>query len=145
MASSENTLTGVDGEFVVGTTRVARTTKWSVSETLATKSEWGDSDTAGYTARAAGRKDATFSTEGKFSTADEVWEIFAIGDNPEATLWMDGESLYWNFPCALCMDFQLTVDMDTQEVIGWTSNWGADGLFYRPGQTGAPSKSPPSE
>lgn len=137
MPSSENTLTGVDGEFVVGTERVARTKKWTVNATLATKSEWGDSDTAGYTARAAGRKDATFTADGVYDTTDEVFDIFAPGDNLAATLWMDNTSLFWHFPCSLCTDFSVTVDMDTQEVIGWTSSWGADGIFYRPGQAGA--------
>jgi len=137
--SSNGTLTGQNGEFVVDSQRVARTTKWDVSATLATKSEWGDSDTGGYTARAAGRKDCTFNAEGKYTIDDEVWEIFSIGDNPVATLWMDSSSLYWHFPCALCLDFSMTVDMDTQEVIGWNSAFGADGIFYFPGQSGAPT------
>ena len=44
--SSETSLTGRNGKFVVGTTQVARTTQWQVTKTLASKSEWGDSDVA---------------------------------------------------------------------------------------------------
>lgn len=142
--SSLNTLIGRDGEFVVGSARVARVTQWQVSSTLATKSEWGDSDSGGYTNRAAGRKDATFTAEGKYDTTDEVWDLFQPDDVAVAVLWMDNSTLYWDFPRALCMDFGLMVNMDSQEVIGWTSQWGADGEFFWPGQSGATSRTLPA-
>lgn len=61
-----------------------------------------------------------------------------------ATLFLDGRAAtvgdqYWYFPRVLCTEFSLTVDIDTEEVIGWTSSWGADGIFYFPGQTGTQS------
>ena len=141
--TSENTVTGRNGKFVVDDQLVARTTQWAVSPTLATKSEWGDSDTAGYTARAAGRRDATFTAEGKFDIVTEVYDIFEIEDVLAVTLWQDNLTLYWHFPRALCDSFGLTVNIDTEEVEAWTSSWGADGIFYRPGQAGAPSESLP--
>ena len=49
--SSENTLTGRNGKFVVGTTLVARLTQWAVNPTLAGTNEWGDSDSGGFTNR----------------------------------------------------------------------------------------------
>lgn len=134
--SSANTLTGRNGKFVVGTNLVARTTKWDVDSKVGT-SEWGDSDSAGYTNRAAGRMDATFSAEGKYDTSDEVYDLFQPGDICIAVLWMDNSALYWDFPRALCSDFKLSVDIDGEEVIGWTSEWGADGTFFYPGQGGA--------
>lgn len=142
--TSATALIGRDGKFVVEGAQVARTTKWGVSDTLASKSEWGDSDSAGYTNRAEGRKDATFDAEGKYDTQDEVWDLFVPGDIAEAVLWMMLTTLYWAFPRALCMDFKLSVDVNSEEVIGWTSNWGADGIYYRPGQVGAPSHTLPS-
>ena len=135
--SSENTKTGRLGKFVVGTTQVARTTQWAVNPTLASKSEWGDSDSSGFTNRAAGRKDATFSAEGKYDTGTEVFDLFQPEDILIAVLWLDATGLYWDFPRALCDDFNLTVDIDTEEVIGWTSGWGADGVFYYPGEASA--------
>jgi len=131
--SSENTLTGRLGRFVVGTDLVARATQWQVTSTLATKSEWGDSDSGGYTNRAAGRRDATFTAEGKYDTSDEVFDLFQPEDIAIAVLWMNITTLYWDFPRAMNDNFQLTVNIDSQEVIGWTSAWGADGPFYRPG------------
>ena len=141
--TSETALTGRNGKFVVGTSLVARATTWAVNPTNATGSEWGDSDSAGYTNRAAGRRDSTFTAEGKYDTSDEVFDLFVPGDILIATLWMDATSLYWDFPRALCQDFNLTVDIDTEEVEAWTSAWGADGIFYRPGQAGAPSRTLP--
>jgi hypothetical protein len=136
--SSLNTLTARTGKFVVGTTLVARTTQWSVNPTQATNSEWGDSDSSGFTNRAPGRKDATFDAEGKYDSTNEIWELFQPEDIAIAVLWLqDSGDMYWDFPRALCLDFNVVVNIDTEEVIGWTSNWGADGVFYFPGEAGA--------
>jgi len=148
------TVTGRHGKFEVDDNLVARTTQWAVNHTQATTSEWGDSDSAGYTNRAHGRRDATFTAEGKFDVNEYAFSLFSIGnDYVRATLWMgaaidvvgqplDGKSpnaaLTWSFPRAMCMDFNLTVDMDTEEVIGWTASFGSDGIYYAPGATGHP-------
>lgn len=141
--TSSTALTGRLGKFVVETTQVARTTNWSVNPTLASSSEWGDSDSAGYTNRAAGRKDGTFEAEGKFDTNAEQYDLFQPGDTAIAVLWLNA-TLYWDFPCALNSDFNLSVDIDSEEVIGWTSSWGADGVFYYPGQSGATARTLPA-
>lgn len=138
--SSLNTLTGQNGKFVVGTTLVARTTTWAVNPTLAGTNEWGDSDSGGYTNRSRGRKDATFTAEGKYDSTSEIWDLFQEGDIAIAVLWLDNVSLYYDFPRALCTDFNLIVDIDTEDVIGWTSSWGADGVYYRPGEAGATAR-----
>jgi hypothetical protein len=136
--SSLNSLTGRNGKFVVVATQVARTTKWDINSSMASKSEWGDSDSAGYTNRAPGRRDATFDSEGKYDTAHEQFDLFVPGDISLAALWMDASALYWAFPRALCLDFKISVNIETEEVIGWQSSWGADGVYYHPGQSGTP-------
>lgn len=141
--TSATAKTGRTGKFVVGTTLVARVTQWAVNPTLATSSEWGDSDGGGFTNRAAGRKDNTFTAEGKYDTSSEQFDLFQPEDILIAVLWLDNVSLYWDFPRALCTDFNLTVDIDTEEVIGWTSSWGADGVFYFPGEAGATTRTLP--
>lgn len=157
--SSVNTLSGRHGRIstaaasataVPPTTSsiVARVTNWAVNPTMASSSEWGDSSCGGYTARKPGRRDATFTAEGKYdSDTPIVWNLFdpasPDGDNVDivgATLWLDnqgtgGSDLYWDFPRAMCNDFNLVVDVDTEEVVGWTAAFGADGIFYKPGQT----------
>lgn len=151
--SSLTTLTGRNGKVQVEEALLARTKKWDVSTTLASKSEWGDSDSAGFTNRAAGRKDGTFDLEGAHDTVHEQFDILAPEDIVKTVLWMNNSDLYWHFPRALIMDFKLSVNIDTEEVIGWTSNAGADGRFYRPGQgadpndpsdSGAPAETLPS-
>lgn len=142
-ANAADTITGRNGKFVVETTLVARCTQWAVNPTLASSSEWGDSDSAGFTNRQPGRKDATFNVEGKFSTTNEVYDLFQPGDKAIAVLWLDNSSLYWDFPCSMCTDFNLTLNMDTEEVVGWTADWGADGPFYYPGEAGANTRTLP--
>ena len=134
--SSLNTMSGRNGKFAFDDTLIARTTQWSVSPTLATSSDWGDSDSAGYTNRLAGRRDCTFSAEGKYDIVSEVFDLFAEGDAAAATLFLNGSTskLHYHFPSALCSAFNMTVNVDTEEVIGWSADWGADGIFYRPGQ-----------
>lgn len=141
--SSENTLTGRTGKITVGGSLVARVTTWTVNPTLAGGSEWGDSDSGGFTSRASGRKDATFTAEGKYDTTDEVFDLFQIGDIAQVTLWLDNVDLYYDFPRALNNDFNITLDIDTEEVIGWTSGWGADGIYTHPGEAGQVSRSLP--
>lgn len=144
MPGTTTALTGRNGKFVVDGSLIARLTQWQVSPKLASSSEWGDSDTAGYTARTAGRKDASFNAEGKYDTADEQYDIFFIGDKAQAELWMDATALYWGFPMALCSDFSMSVNIDSEEVLGWSSSWAADGIFYYPGQAGAPVRTLPA-
>lgn len=142
--TSLNTITGRNGKFVVGTTQVARTKKWSVNPKMAGGSEWGDSDSGGYTNRTPGRRDCAFTAEGTYDTSDEVYDLFQPEDIAIAVLWMNNTSLYWDFPRALCQDFSLDVDIDTEEVIGWSSSWGSDGPFYYPGEAGAATRTLPA-
>lgn len=143
--NSISSLTGRLGKLVINSTnKIKRVTQWAVAPKLATTSEWGDSDGEGYTLRAAGRRDCTFTAEGKFDTDDEIYAIFQPGDMAEAALWMNA-SLYWYFPRALNSEFGLAVNVDTEEVIGWTSQWGADGCFYYPGQTGTTAQTIPAD
>src|SRR5690606_41796012 len=119
--TSANTLTGRNGAHQVGSALVARVKQWAVSEKLASTSQWGDSDSGGYTNRAAGRKDATFTSEGVYDTTDEVYDLFSPGDIVISVLWMNATSLYWDFPRSLNEDFSLSVNIDTEEVDGWNS------------------------
>jgi len=144
--SSATSSTGRYGDLYAGTAqagtagaaKVARTTQWTVSQKPASTSEWGDSSSGGYTNRAPGRRDCTFTAEGKFDTTSNQWEIFQGGDYCAAILYSNVDldmTDAWFFPRAVCMDFGLTVNIDTEEVIGWTSSWGSDGTFTPPGGT----------
>ena len=127
--SSENTVTGRGGTFSVDATAIARITQWAANPTLATSNEWGDSDSAGYTNRSAGRKDCTFTAEGKYDDTEKVFTLFVPGDIAAAILAVTSTIIGYTFARALCNDFNISVNVDTEEVIGWTSAWGADGSF----------------
>lgn len=142
--TSATALTGRNGKHQVGSALVARAKQWQVSPKLASTSEWSDSDSAGYTNRASGRYDCTFTTEGVYDTSNKVFDLFMPGDIVKSVLWMNATNLYWHFPRALCSDFQLTVNIDSEEIVGHSESFGSDGIFYKPGGSGAPSETLPS-
>ena len=138
--SSANTSTGRNGKVFIyysgAMTTIARITGWTVNPALATSNEWGDSDSGGYTNRSRGRLDATFTFAGKYDIATEVFDMFQPGDIAIVHLYIDSAGLIkWSFARALCSAFSLEVDVDAETVIGWTSDWGADGSFLYPGET----------
>jgi len=54
------------------------------------------------------------------------------------------DSDYWVFPCVLIQSFSIDVNPDTKEVITWSATAGTDGIYYYPGESGAPSETLPS-
>ena len=139
---SATVVMGTVGEVVLDTTAIANMTQWTVTDTQ-NVSEWGDSDSEGYTNRKGARKDGTGSVEGKLNTAAAIYEVVNADAEPEQTCWIT-ETLYYNFPCVIFTNFKLTVNTDSKEVLGWSVDFGAAGKFYRPGAAGAPSKSYPT-
>jgi len=140
-SGSSTALTGRLGAFFVNNSswaKICRATQWKVDPKLSHTSEWGDSDSGGYTNRAPGRLDGPFNAEGKFDTGTEQFNIFFPGDIVASCLYMN-LTTGWMFPRALNTGFSLSVNIDSEEVIGWTSEWGPDGIFYMPGQSGAPA------
>ena len=139
--SSEYTITGRNGSFLIDTTAVKRVTKWDCNPTLAAVNEWGDSDSAGYTNRSAGRYDCTFTVEGKFDTASQasyIWSQIYSGKTIEevrlriSDVNINGHALSFFFPRALVTDYSMEVDIDTEAVVGWNIECGSDGLFDWP-------------
>ena len=139
--TTSTAITGVLGKAVVDDVAIARITQWSFDPQVG-DSEWGDSDGAGYTLVKAGRKGGTGSIEGKFDTSVPQYVPFVIGNEVNLILWLDA-TRYYAIPCAVITGFSLVVNVDTQEVVGWTANFKASGTFYYPGQSGAPSESLP--
>jgi hypothetical protein len=138
-----NAVMGDLGEIVADGTAIAMATQFSVNPKRG-ESAWGDSDSAGYTHRKGARKDCTGSLEGKFNSVNPPYSYpVYIDDEPELVLWMT-TTLYWDIPCGVITTMQLQVNMDSKEVVGWTADWGASGIFYYPGQSGAPAKTYPT-
>jgi len=131
---------------------VARITNWSLEQKPGSITSWADSDTAGFLTNAPGARSASFTTEGKF-TWDTVmqggkqWDLFRGGDYARVKLYVRETDLtpaepdpntypyecFYDFNPALCTNFSLTVNVDTEEVVGWTASWVNCGPFTVPG------------
>ena len=140
--SAITAITGVLGKVVVDDVLVARVTSWSFDPAVG-DTEWGDSDGEGFTMVKPGRKSGSGTIEGKFDTAKPQYAVFEIGDEVQIVLWMDA-SRYFAIPCAVIGGFTLSINVDSQEVVGWTAPFKASGKYYYPGQSGAPSETIPS-
>ena len=150
IGSGSTALTGTDGIAVFGeSSLVARLTNWSINHSVG-ETAWGDSDSYGYTSRKRAREDATGSMTGKFDTTTKIYALGAAATGlagllTKLVLWQDRTAgQYWMFENALIQNYQMTVDMDSKEVVEWSMDFGADGKFYRPGQTSAPAATVPA-
>jgi len=140
--STASVARGNAGKAEVDGTLIARLTLWEVNPTTE-ETAWGDSDSAGYTNRVPGRLDCTGNMTGKFDFGDPVYDLFMPGDVVELVLW-ERSGKYWDFPCALIRNFRVSYNMDSKEAVEWNADFAADGIFYRPGQAGAPAQSYPT-
>ena len=121
---------------------VARIKIWNLTTTSAPQ-KWGDSDSAGYGNAIPGRLDANGSLTGVFDVDDPVYDLFVSGDVVELVLW-ERTAKYWDFPCAVMDNFSVSYNMDTKEAVEWTADFQNDGIFYAPGQSGAPAQTYPT-
>lgn len=130
------------GKAVVDDTLVARLKSWNLNPT-SSETAWGDSDSGAYTNRKRARKDATGSMTGAFDSDSKVYDLFEEGDIVKLVLWETATD-YWALPSALIQSFDLTYNQDTKEVVEWSADFGADGQYYKPGASGAPTETLPS-
>lgn len=140
--SADSVRRGNLGKVKVDGTSVARLKAWDINHVV-DETAWGDSDSAGFTNRVPGREDATGSMTGVFDNNNPVYSLFAVGDVVTLALFENVTS-YWYFPCALIKSYSVSYNMDTKEAVEWKSDWGADGIFYRPGAAGAPAVAYPA-
>lgn len=142
-ANSVGAVCGSDGVAVVGSTRVCRLTSWSFNPT-ASSSEWGDSDSAGYTNVKNARKAGTGSIAGKLEVTQKPHKaLFLPGDTVKLVLW-ESQSEYWYLARAHINSYNLTFDQDSKEVVEWTADFASDGKYYRPGESGQPTETFPT-
>ena len=135
-ADGSSAVSGTGGKAVFNGNLVLRLKQWSVTPVVS-ESVWGDSDSLGYTVRKRAREDCTGSLNGVLDVDTEIYDQLRQGDNLKLVLWQSiAQDDYWFFTLVLITSFNLTVDPDTKEVIEWSADFGADGAFYHPGQSG---------
>lgn len=135
VANSSTAISGRLGKAVIDDTLTYRLTQWTFNPSTS-ESAWGDSNSEGYTVRARARMDGTGSVTAKLDTARYVYSMFMPGDIGKLVLWQDA-TLYWVMTRVLFSNLTLTFDQDSQEVVEWSCDFGCDGPYYYPGQTGA--------
>ena len=144
---STGVFSGSGGFAQVGTALLARLMMWRFNPTREDDA-WGDSDSAGYTNHKGARKDGSGTITGKLDKTAEQFDVLTIDDSVTLVLWMDGDettpSVYWYIGCANITSFELELDQDGKTAVGFTADFVADGPFFRPGQTGAPTVSFPT-
>jgi hypothetical protein len=138
-----------NGQAVINGIYIPRLKQWNIAQS-SSESAWGDSDSVGFTNRKKARRDCTGSLTGVQQNGTGIGnDIMAIVVNSQPVnpqdlagrivsiqLWETGvASDNWWFPSALIQNFNITYDMDTKEVVEWTIDFGADGVFYRPYET----------
>ena len=135
--NSATVRTGTLGKVVVGSTLISRVKNWSINVVVG-ESAFGDSDSDGFTIRAAARKDLTGSMVGVFDTGNQIYDLLMPGDIVQLVLW-ETLTAYWTLTRALIQGFDLTYDIDSKEAVEWTASFGVDGQYYYPGEASAPS------
>lgn len=135
-------VTGENAKTTIDDALLLRGTQFSITYE-SSETAWGDSDSGGYTARKKARRDATGSLTGKLDSGTKFYGMFDEGDIIDLAIFEDSTT-YHSFPRALAQNISITYDQDTKEVTEVSSDFGADGIFYKPGEAGAPSKSLPS-
>lgn len=105
--------------------------------------EWGDSDSGEFTNTIGTRKKTTGTISGLFDEDQRLYDIVREGQTSKLIIWEDATD-YWAFPCALLTNVNFTYDQDTKNPIEWAFDFGSDGVYFAPGEAGAPSESLPA-
>ncbi len=123
-------ISGVAGDFKVGSTSVFEACKWTFSAKCNVPS-YASNKTGGYKARpAAGVKDATFKLEGKYVLANPIEAVADVGTLFTANMYLDS-SHFFAVPGAVD-SLELMVDMDTGDLIGYSMTGGSNGAWSNP-------------
>jgi len=130
-------------------TEIARITSWTINQKPISVTKWADSDTGGFVWNAPGPREATITTVGKFQIGIlSQWNMFRGGDYAALRLFVDNRDPFedgisveealrradrYEINPALCTEYNLTMNIDTEEVVGWTAEWVSCGEFSMTG------------
>lgn len=137
-------ITGKDGVIFCDGNRVARITNWSL-DANGGETTWADSDSAGYINRLPQNRDLTGTADFKLDTTCPQWIDIREGECCNLILAIsDGlgtapAALAWQLPVAVIIRFSLTINVNDAEVVEGSVDFGNSGVYYAPGEAGAPA------
>lgn len=124
-------ISGVGGSVDSGS-ELAEITTWTFT-TTSNNSAWASSTNPGYKKRVGGVRDCSGTVNGKFNGDLTDYDDLEAGASVTLTLKINATH-YYTVP-ALVDEFNLEVDMDNGEVVGWSLNFSGNGAWSVNGTT----------
>lgn len=141
-ANSSTIRTSKASKLVIDDVLVLRMTNATLAA-AANEHEWGDSDSGTYSNRIGTRRGCTGTITVKFDENQKLYSVVRELQISKLVLW-ENASDYWVLPCALIQNIDETIDTDSKDPIELSFGYGNDGIYYAPGESGAPVQSLPS-
>lgn len=119
-------ISGQGGDFTVGGQSIKEVKKWSLN-TMIVIHAYSSNKTGGFKRKVTGIKDGKGSIEGVWDPAAPLPSQMEVGQTlAAAALTKAGQQYTYN---ALFADNKVSVDIDTGDIIGWTSDYEVDGAW----------------
>ena len=107
----------------------AEITGWTFN-TTSNNPSWASSTSPGFKKRVAGVKDGSGSISGKYNSANAIFDTLEVGVTVTLTLKVNATNFY-AVP-AIIDSFNIEVDMDNGDVVGWTADFSTNGEWTEP-------------
>ncbi len=139
---------GTSGAVWCGAQRIARVTSWNLDATTDSKTfhdsgGGGTNSVKGYMNRIPGPRDLTGSIEFKYDLTFPQDRRFREGRCCQLVLGIhETNSVAWIIPQALIERLTISVDIDGGDPTEGSFDFGSDGIYYAPGEAGAPNPFP---
>lgn len=115
---------GKSGDVKVGADSLPEITKWSFKPSVAVQ-EYASNKSNGFKRKVCGVKSGSGSIEGKWNINDPITDHFVEGDYVTLLLHLDSTRLVT--VTALIKSFDLEVDINDNQIEGWSAEFDADG------------------
>ena len=124
-------ISGIGGSVDSGS-ELAEITTWTFT-TTSNNPAWASSTNPGYKKRVGGVRDCSGTVNGKFNGALTDYDALEAGSSVTLTLKLN-DTHYYTVP-AFVDEFNVEVDMDNGDVVGWSLNFSGNGAWSVNGTT----------
>lgn len=109
----------------------AEITGWTFN-TTSNNPSWASSTNPGYKKRVAGVKDGNGTISGKYDSSNTLFDTLEPGVTVTLTLKINATGSNYYVVPAIIDEFNIEVDMDNGDVVGWTANFSTNGEWSEP-------------